>query len=907
MDDQTAVAEPPLPPEQRSAASTPPAPATEPEHPAQPAPPLQPGQSDTPPVFAAPAVLPTPEPSAAAAAASAAATAAAASAERIVRGWLSGITGQQVKRALLEAAAVVGGALVALTVLLLVLGHQAAASGGPLEDLAPSVGDAARAATLVLGLAALGTVSFESELSLYDVGVTYGVGLTAAPLLLTGLLLAGWAVAARVGVPAADRRSAATSAVLSGLASGVVLAVVSGVGAITTLPLTGDRDVDDLLRAAVSFHLGVEPLRMLLTGALLAGVAAAVVRLWPHLRAGATADRWSRHLATWRLPLELAAGFVLLGGLATALTVVVLLATWEDGPRDLAGWAAAVALLPTMALAGLLVALGATVGLDSSSSGSLVSQLDGIGVLGDLPDLDRAGALRLGLLDGWHPSQLWWAPVGAAVVLAVVAVLTALRHDPRAQAQAGLWWRTGVVFAAAGAAITALTTVTVSLRTEPVASSHAAAGDFDVPTADLASSMVFAAGPALLGTLLCTFVAGALAAVLLLRLPRPLVAAAPRTFSAAAHLPGGVHPLWALLLVDATARLGRTAPSALQAQAGAAVSQAGGLVPLVVDPARSRALAVGAALVVGAGVGLPVAHHVVSTTVYGPEAALRQFAAAFGSGDARVLRESAGVGASPTLTQEALDAQRAAAPVSAVTSELDDESGASRKSGLVTYRIDGTPQQLPVTVVESSERAWGLFPTWDVHSQLASLSLSVPSVATAVTVNGAAVDVDASTAPVPVFPGRSDVSAAVPAHLAVSSWNGTLVAGESSGAGLVAGISEEGEAAVEGAVLGWLDDCAGSTSLTPVDCPFRYTAWWVDPTDVRWTLDPSSRSSWASTVDDYGNVSVAGSVEADVSYAYTSTYGMTSAPTRSTGYDSNDYEGTVVFDSQGRATFRMTS
>ncbi|MBC3764173.1 hypothetical protein ACUN7V_15780 [Quadrisphaera oryzae] len=163
------------------------------------------------------------------------------------------------------------------------------------------------------------------------------------------------------------------------------------------------------------------------------------------------------------------------------------------------------------------------------------------------------------------------------------------------------------------------------------------------------------------------------------------------------------------------------------------------------------------------------------------------------------------------------------------------------------------------------------------------------------------------TTSVPVFPGRTNVKAQVPAHLGVSSWNGTLAGGQRGDVTLRVGISQAGDAAVQKAVLTSLDRCERSTVLEPAGCPLGYSAYWITASDVRWTYTPKTRRSWATEVDDDGSVRVSGTAEGTVSYTYTPSYAPSRQPSTDSDSGRASYRGTITFDGDGGATFRMGS
>ena len=815
------------------------------------------------------------------------------------RSAVDGIGSAQLKRALGEAAAAVGGSLAVTS-----LAVGVATSSLDAADLGAA--DAVRLGMLGVGLAALGSVGASAELG---EGAAVGVGLTASitvvPLAITALLVGGWAVAARRGASAVGVKRSVQAAALSGLASGALLALLSAASRITSASGLG---VDNAVVDALSVSIGVGAVRVFFTGTLMAGGTATLVRLWPQVRAGLAGGRLIRRVAPWMAPLALVCWFAVVAAVLAVAVAVILVLVSDNRPENLNGWVAVVVALPTLALLAVMLATGATLGISGTTGGGLLSdlgQLDDLWRLLDLgavEDLSGTFGARYGLLEGSVDAKVWWGLAVVVVTAVVVGTSVRLRSDPRSEHR-GLWWRTGVLGAAAWLGIALVTRGGLSIDLLPVRLSLGAL-DITADAESLSANLVTTAGPTLFSSIVAGFAVGAALAIAFTLATRPLAATLPRLMMHSRRLPGGLHPLWSLLLVDASARLGMTAPDDQRAAAARAAGAAEGLEQLSVDRRRSGIVVVAAVVAVLAGIVLPVAHHVLSTTVFGPEAAARSFAQAFEDADAEVVRSAAGSPRQATLSDEALAYQRRLAPISGVIVSVDAESDATA-SATIRYKVSQTNEHLDLTLTRSADERWGGFPRWDVSTSLPSLNVSVPTVAQTVSVNGVVVDEeDLASHPLTVFPGAYSVQASAPSNFEVAGQSGLARTSESSDVTLTMSLTPAVMTAARKAVDDWLVGCQASKSLSPPGCPLSAYSWSEGISNVRWAYAPSSSTSASYDMTPLGAVSVAGTAKGTYSYDYTLTGSLDGSTTR---HDEDDiaagYDGDVTFDDEGGATF----
>lgn len=273
-----------------------------------------------------------------------------------------------------------------------------------------------------------------------------------------------------------------------------------------------------------------------------------------------------------------------------------------------------------------------------------------------------------------------------------------------------------------------------------------------------------------------------------------------------------------------------------------------------------------------------IAFALLGSRAASPERAVADVFTAVNEGDVALLerRVSDWPSDSPLLTAEALRATHrdSSALADVRTRELAGGTDTSRRVE-VTYRVGGDEQKETLLLTRSDERRLG-FRTWDVTGLIGSVRTSQPSAFGGTSSGYRVAGVDR-----PLFgetdaaPGAYSVSLEETGMFTADPRTVTVAPDAEVSAELTPRVSDVGRQRILTELDAYLERCRASRSAFPVGCPFRLLT--VAGEDVSWTLDRKpSETAQIELRPVFGDVVVRGDLLAAASFSTTDFDGGTS-------------------------------
>jgi hypothetical protein len=734
---------------------------------------------------------------------------------------------------------------------------------------------------------------------------------TLAPLLLTFLTLALLAWAARkderqrpsTGLGQLATRSLATSAFL-----GLAWFLLSGASRSSNgfgLKLSEYLGAGSSAHVRIGVGLGAVPtattvLFLSLAVILAVRLATSPGRLHTNARLGSWLSAFSSALRL-SVAVAVATTFVTVTYLLVQLIQAIgedtsaLSGVTSDATPDGAGPLVTIGLglltLPNLLITGSGFSLGSDLAAsgDGSVSGSLPSLLG----MSDLPFTTASYGL---FTDSERPTWLYILLLTSLIAALAAGVRSIVRTQP-APLRLSTTAQWAVAFAVLWAVLGWLASVSFGV-------SGRAAGDVTSRVEQGIGVMSWdgSAGLSYTGIIGLATLWAAVACVAAHWLTPRLGGSAPRTIAGIGGLVDRrLHPSWALMLADASVRLGKDLPSWLRSAADDAAAKGYVAEQLPLHPGAARRI-----VLVGGTATLLIAVAVVGgsileSTTYGPAAAAKTYLDDVASGNAQGAMEQADLtsGNGDLLTDGVLQAQQKESPMTAVqvvSTKTSDKSSTVE----VTYKVNGVAQSATLSLIQDDTRSrWGgLFHSWTVRDPFAQVTVSG---------SGGPIQIGGRTVTAGtiyrVFPGV--VTATTPATqlLDADSDSQVVTIGSSTELSLNPDLRQNVINDVRAQMVTELTQCLKQDVLVPIGCPFSSSDYLSGrAVGVNWQA-VSDIGNAITVSNSEGTLSTSGELPLSVTYTDVSDY-STSAESDSV---MADLSATITYDGQDSISIQWVS